>query len=43
LRQGDWKLIHHFEGPRDELFNLAADPSESKDLSREEPARTAAR
>lgn len=42
LRQGDWKLVHHFEGPRDELFNLAADPSESKDLSREEPTRTAA-
>ncbi|MCW1923402.1 sulfatase [Luteolibacter arcticus] len=42
LRQGRWKLVHHYEGSRDELFDLAADPSEQKDLSRQEPQRAAA-
>lgn len=32
VRRGDWKLVHHFETGRDELFNLAADPSEANNL-----------
>jgi arylsulfatase A-like enzyme len=41
LRLGDWKLIVHEEknARRDELFNLAADPAESKNLAKEEPDR----
>jgi arylsulfatase A-like enzyme len=40
LRLGDWKLIHH--GPslpegRDELFDLAADPLEARDVSAARP------
>jgi arylsulfatase A len=39
IRSGDWKLIEHFEDDRVELFNLAADASEAKDLSSAEPDR----
>nr|MBP8295284.1 sulfatase-like hydrolase/transferase [Burkholderiales bacterium] len=31
LRAGDWKLIHHLDGPP-QLFNLEADPDERHDL-----------
>jgi arylsulfatase len=44
LRRGDWKIVWLFEpyGPgRWELFDLAHDPAESRDLSREHPARLA--
>jgi uncharacterized sulfatase len=41
VRKGDWKLVHHFETGRDELFNLAADPSESNDLLEREKDRAA--
>lgn len=37
IRQGDWKLIEYFEGPKVELYNLAADPDESDDISLREP------
>ena len=40
LRVGDWKLIHYHEDRRNELYNLAADPSEQSDLARSYPART---
>jgi arylsulfatase A-like enzyme len=40
VRLGDWKLIEHYEDGTVELFNLAADPSETIDLSRKEPERT---
>ena len=33
LRQGDLKLIEHFEDGRVELFDLAADPGETNDLA----------
>jgi arylsulfatase A len=33
VRAGAWKLIHFYEGDRDELFHLAADPQEKSDLS----------
>ncbi|MGC6466076.1 MAG: sulfatase [Akkermansiaceae bacterium] len=35
-RQGDWKLIYHYTKPADqryELFNLAKDPTEAKNLA----------
>ncbi len=38
LLDGDWKLI---QGAEPELFNLAEDPSESKNLAAADPARTA--
>lgn len=41
LRHGDWKLIVHATkpNPRLELFNIATDPAESKNLAEKEPAR----
>jgi arylsulfatase len=40
LRQGDWKITDIGDG-RWRLFNIAADPGETQDLSRREPARLA--
>ncbi len=40
LRHGDWKLIARRNGKR-ELFNLAEDPSEKRDLAQSDPQRTA--
>jgi arylsulfatase A-like enzyme len=37
IRMGDWKLIEWFETGRLELYNLKADLSESKDLSKQNP------
>jgi hypothetical protein len=42
VREGNWKLIEHFEDGSLELFDLSKDPSETKDLAAEEPARVAA-
>lgn len=39
IRAGDWKLVHFYEGDRDELYHLAADPSERRDLAAQQPAR----
>jgi len=39
VRDGDWKLIEQFEDSSLELFNLATDPSETTNLSEQEPAR----
>ena len=33
VREGDFKLIHFYEDDKDELYNLAADPLEAKDIS----------
>jgi len=33
IRQGDWKLIESFDTGRLELYNLASDPSERKNLA----------
>jgi arylsulfatase A len=41
VRAGDWKLVEWLEDGRVELFNLARDPGESRDVSGEEPAVTA--
>jgi arylsulfatase A-like enzyme len=42
VRDGDWKLIEHYDDGRCELFNVISDPGEVKDLTAAEPARTAA-
>lgn len=36
IRDGDWKLIEFYDSGRRELFNLARDPSESKNLAEDE-------
>ena len=36
IRSGNYRLIHFYEDSRDELYNLAKDPSESQDLSNSE-------
>lgn len=33
IRSGDYRLVHFYEDDRDELYNLATDPSETKDLA----------
>lgn len=37
IRRGDWKLIHYYEDGRNELYNLAQDLSETRDLASEYP------
>lgn len=37
IREGDWKLIEHYEDGRIELFNLATDQGESSDRAVAEP------
>lgn len=41
VRQGDWKLVKASNKMQPMLVNLAWDPSESKDLSTEQPAKKA--
>ena len=41
MRDGDWKLIEHYEDGRQELFNLASDIGETNDLAAREPKRAA--
>ncbi len=40
IRMRDWKLVEYHEGPRQELFNLKDDPTESTDLSAKDPVKT---
>ena len=42
VRSGDWKLVTQRTQTKPELFNLAVDPAETKDLATAEPARVAA-
>ncbi|MCA9166752.1 MAG: sulfatase [Planctomycetales bacterium] len=42
LRHQDWKLIYRYEDNAVELYNLADDPSESKDLAQIDLARATA-
>jgi arylsulfatase A-like enzyme len=37
IRMGHWKLIEYFEGPRLELYDLAGDPGETRDLAAVRP------
>ena len=41
VRLGDYKLIHHYEGDRLELFNVREDIGEQHDLADDLPARAA--
>lgn len=41
VRDGDWKLVEQFEDGSLELFNLADDPGETKNLASAEPQRAA--
>jgi arylsulfatase A-like enzyme len=40
VRDGDWKLLIHADGTGAELFDLAADPKEQKNLAAEQPQTT---
>jgi len=42
ITENDWKLIHFHEDGRDELYQLATDPSEQTDLAPLEPGRVKA-
>ena len=42
MREGDWKLVEHFEDGKAELYNLAQDNSEKHDLADKESARLSA-
>lgn len=39
VREGDWKLIEHYEDGRVELFHLVQDPGETNNLAAREPGR----
>lgn len=39
VRKGDWKLIKWYEGPTNELYNLADDLSETTNLAGERPEK----
>jgi arylsulfatase A len=41
IREGNWKLIEHYENGACELFDLAQDLGEETDLAAKEPARVA--
>jgi uncharacterized sulfatase len=36
VREGDWKLLCDYDGSQGKLFNLAADPAESKNLAQDQ-------
>jgi lipoteichoic acid synthase len=42
LRDGCWKLMHEVESRRSRLFDVCADPAETRDLSANEPVRVTA-
>jgi arylsulfatase A-like enzyme len=42
VRDGDWKLVEHYDDDQVQLFNLATDIGEARNLASAEPARTAA-
>ena len=39
IRAGDWKLIQYYEDGRHELFDLAQDPGETRNVAAEQPQR----
>ncbi len=41
IREGDWKLIEHYENGQCELFDLSKDISEANDVSEQYPQRVA--
>jgi arylsulfatase A-like enzyme len=42
LRDGRWKFIHELESGRSQLYDLASDPGEGRDLAADHPARVEA-
>ncbi|MBL8211592.1 MAG: sulfatase [Bryobacterales bacterium] len=42
VRERDWKLLHYFEDGRRELYHLAEDPYEQRDLAASQPERVRA-
>jgi arylsulfatase A-like enzyme len=42
VRLGQWKLVEQYEDGKTELFDLATDPGETKDISAAEPKRAEA-
>ena len=42
VRDGDWKLVEHYDTGQVELFDLRQDAGESKNLAAAEPTRTSA-
>ncbi|MEO8353636.1 MAG: sulfatase-like hydrolase/transferase [Chthoniobacteraceae bacterium] len=42
MREGDWKLVQQYEDDSVELYHLADDPGEAKDLAAKEPERAEA-
>ena len=40
VREGDWKLLCDFDGSRPELYNIADDPGETKNLAEVNPTLT---
>lgn len=42
IRGGDWKLVEWYENGKIELFDLAQDPGEQRDLAAAAPAKAAA-
>lgn len=41
IRNGNWKLVEHYEDSRTELFDLAKDPGETTDIASKFPERAA--
>ncbi len=41
IRDGDWRLVHFYEDGRTELYNLAEDVGEARDLASEMPDKAA--
>lgn len=39
IRQGDWKLIYHYDTGEKELYNIPADISETRNLAADQPRR----
>lgn len=39
IREGDWKLIEHYDTSAAELYDLSNDPGENKNLAPEQPQR----
>jgi arylsulfatase A-like enzyme len=41
IREGNWKLVEHYEDGRTELFHLSRDSGEERDVSADDPKRVA--
>lgn len=41
IRDGQWKLLLEYDGEKPQLYDIAADPNETKNLAKEQPEVTA--